>query len=36
MGSFYLFTQKQKSKMSSFEFNKAFQNVVGSLQAHKR
>lgn len=36
MGSFDLFTQKQNSEMSSLDLNKAFQNVVASLQAHER
>lgn len=34
--AFYLFTQQQNSEMSSLDFNKAFHNVVDSLQAHER
>lgn len=36
MGSFYLFIQQQNNEMSSLDFNKAFQNVMDSLQAHER
>lgn len=36
MGSFCLYTQQQNSEMSSLDFNKAFRNVVDSLQAHER
>lgn len=36
MGSFYLFIQQQNNEMSSLDFNKAFQDVVDSLQAHER
>lgn len=39
MGNLHLFTQQQNSEMSSldfFFFNKAFQSVVDSLQAHER
>lgn len=36
MCSFYLYTQQQNGEMSSLDVNKAFQNVVDSLQAHER